>query len=114
MNMDESAHVVQFQVFGWPCAGHARNCCVDHEYSTTYPFIYSHKECPLVPFPSDVWHKVFSWDPAGCHVCPSSWFGVLTKVVLVSKTTCDPKHDVDFLVDLVLIDHLFFSNTRRI
>lgn len=47
----------------------------------------------------------------------------LGRQYLVSKTTCDlapndsifnSKHGVDLLRDLVLIDHLFFSNTRRI
>lgn len=119
-----------FGIFGWACAGHARNCCVDHEYSTNYPFLYLAQGIISFPFPQMSGIKYFfkdlrlqltnsSWNPAdGSRVTLVSAFGFI-----FSKTTCDlapndsffnSKHDADFLRDLVLIDLLFFSNTRRI
>jgi hypothetical protein len=37
--------------------GHAlatHNCCVDHEYSTNYPFLYLSQGMISIPLPSDV------------------------------------------------------------
>ena len=113
--MNESA-VVQFKLR--QClVGHAlatHNCCVDHEYSTNYPFLYLHKEWSLVPLPSDVWNKVFFKGPQApaykFFTCVLFGVWLYQKLPVISRhdSFFNSKHDVNFLRDLSSLTIYYF------